>query len=158
MSELISMQGHLFLVTIISGIAIGILYDTLRILRRVVVHKNWMINLEDGLFWIVSSLFLFIILFKQNNGAIRGYAIMGVVIGMLLYFSLVSYFFVKITSSMIKRVLHFIGQSLVILLTPLKIMIKIILRPLKFLKKKGRQNGKRLKKWLKTVKLWIKKI
>lgn len=162
MSELITIQGHLFIITIICGMGIGVFYDILRILRRVVAHSNWMINVEDAFFWLISSVFLFVILFNQNNGIIRGYVILGVVLGMITYFLLISYFFVKIISDSINSVLSAIWKIIKFMLKPFIKTIKLLLKPIKWvyrlIRKWVRSNGKRLKKWMKTVKMLTKKI
>ncbi|MFP4698327.1 MAG: spore cortex biosynthesis protein YabQ [Eubacteriales bacterium] len=162
MSELITTQGHLFVISILSGFAIGVFYDIIRIIRRVIKHSNWLINVEDVLFWVISSVFLFVILFNQNGGVIRGYAIIGVGLGMFLYFGFLSQLFVKTISNSINYILKMIGKVIKIILKPIRFLVHFLLKPFKWIRKvlkvQKRNSGKQLKKWIKTVKIVIKKI
>ncbi|TCT13050.1 spore cortex biosynthesis protein YabQ [Natranaerovirga pectinivora] len=162
MSEFITVQGQLFMITIASGIAIGVFYDIIRIFRRVVAHSNFLINIEDGLFWIISSVFLFVILFRQNNGVIRGYVIIGVLIGLVLYFAIASHYIVNGVSKSINSIIDMIKKVIMLILKPFVFVIKFILKRFKgvysIFRKLYKFILKQLKKIKKTVKMVIRKI
>lgn len=50
------------------GILITVLYDLLRILRRILPHNILAISLEDFLYWIVCSLLVFAMLIREITG------------------------------------------------------------------------------------------
>ena len=66
-------QAYLFMIFILNGILIGIVFDIFRILRRSFKTPNIVTYIEDTLFWIVSALTILYSLFTFNNGEIRGY-------------------------------------------------------------------------------------
>ncbi len=72
------------------GASILMLYDVIRIFRRIVPHGVWAIAAEDLLYWIATAFLIFRMLYRQNDGALRGYALFAVAAGMLLYHQSVS--------------------------------------------------------------------
>ncbi len=81
-----------------SGIYITFIYDILRILRRVVPHKELLVSLEDLIFWIFCAIHIFQLMHRESNGSLRWFAVMGALAGMLLYKKTVSGLFVKYVS------------------------------------------------------------
>ena len=49
-------------------------------------------GIEDFLFWIFAGVVTFMLLYEQNDGGLRLYAIVGVLVGMSLYDRIVSRF------------------------------------------------------------------
>lgn len=126
-------QVYIFLYAICGGAVIAFLYDILRIKRRTIKTNIIIVNLEDILFWLVSAVLMFLLVYCTNNGEIRGYIFAGNIIGVVLYLSLLSNLI--ITSSMmvinfIKRVLRFIWK---ILTYPFKLIFKLISIPCRFI-------------------------
>lgn len=78
--ELLLLSGSLF-----TGICLMVVYDGLRIFRWLVRHNSVWTGMEDAVYWIGSSLVTFRLLFSQNDGVLRGYAVAGVLGGMCLY-------------------------------------------------------------------------
>lgn len=140
MSKDITVELQFFLISILWGALILILYDILRILRRVIKHNYFFIAIEDLLFWVISSLFIFAMIYNENNGIIRGFSIMGMALGMVIYHFLLSKFVVKLISE----------------------LIKLILRPFRFvdnsLKKFSRFLVSKIRKFLKILSMRLKKI
>ncbi len=62
-----------------------IAYDGVRIFRRIIPHGGAAVALEDLLYWLVCGVCIFRMLYLENSGAIRGFAIAAVVLGMILY-------------------------------------------------------------------------
>lgn len=67
------------------GVLMMITYDGIRILRRIFPHGTIAVAVEDLLFWLVCGVCIFRMLYVENSGAIRGFAIAAVVLGMLTY-------------------------------------------------------------------------
>ena len=70
-------------------------YDLLRIWRRVIRHGTVWIGIEDMFFWCGCAVALFGMLYRQNDGLVRGFVIAAVVSGMLLYHFGVSRYVVR---------------------------------------------------------------
>ncbi len=65
-----------------------LLYDGLRLFRHLVRHGTALVALEDLCYWTVYSLLLFRMMYLENDGMIRGFALLAVLLGMLLYLQL----------------------------------------------------------------------
>lgn len=115
------------------------LYDFLRIFRRVVPHGVWSIAAEDILYWLGTAFLIFQLLYRQNDGAVRGYALAAVAVGMLVYHQTVSNWFVGSVAGILGRVLGW-------LLKPFRLVICKIVQVIRMA---GRFYKKKLKKNLK---------
>lgn len=60
-------------------------YDGIRIFRKIIPHSNAVVAIEDLIYWLLSGVCIFQMLYLENSGAIRGFAIAAVVLGMLVY-------------------------------------------------------------------------
>lgn len=98
---------NIFLIyALLMGVFITFVYDILRIIRRVFPHGNFMISLEDMLFWIYCAVKVFVLMYTESNGTLRWFAILGALVGMLAYKKLLSVPFVKYTSMGLRKVLE----------------------------------------------------
>lgn len=85
MADLIYDEVELFTVCLLLGMALALLYDVVRVLRLLFRHWDWLVDLEDLLYWIFTGWSVFQTLFYFNRGALRGYAFLGLFLGVLLY-------------------------------------------------------------------------
>ena len=115
------------------GILITVLYDLLRILRRLLPHNILAISLEDFLYWIVCSLLVFAMLIRENNGILRWFAVAGAMAGMLLYKLTLGALFVKYVSLLLQKILHIVGRLLYMAFKPLN----LVRRRLAWMRKKS---------------------
>ncbi len=99
-------------ISFLDGMMITFVYDLLRILRRGVPHGNLWIALEDLLFWIWTTLWVFSVFYRENDGSIRFYTIFSMVLGMLIYHQTISAPFVRILGGILKRILRVFGFPL----------------------------------------------
>ena len=132
MNEIVTNQAYLFLIFILNGILIGILFDVFRILRRSFKTPNFVTYIEDIIFWLASTLSIIYSLFVFNNGEIRGYIFIGLIFGIVTYML----FFSKIIMKISIKIILFLKQVFKFLYKILSYTVKIILNPLKFLMKK----------------------
>ena len=121
---------HAFLL----GVEITFLYDILRILRRVFAHGTGMVSLEDIAFWIYCAGKVFLLMFRESNGNLRWFAVLGAVLGMYLYHRTLSPLMVKYVSGFLNMLLNPIHKALRISvrwvkkkLTRLRKMLKIFI-------------------------------
>ncbi len=122
MSFIIMEELMLFLHALLAGVGLLILYDILRILRRIIPHGGLLVAAEDILYWIFNALFIFYMMYRENSGAVRGYVIAGIVIGMLGYNLTLSPYLVDGISKLLNMVIRGIRK-----------IIKTVLRPFCFL-------------------------
>ena len=91
---------------------------------------------------------VFLMLYQENDGMIRGFAIGGVIFGMILYFFLLSRFVVKINVCILKKILGIAGRITGFVTKPFR---KIGRKIISFL-------CKQLKKWIKMIKMSLCKL
>ena len=91
---------------LLMGIFITFVYDILRILRRVIPHKGFMVSLEDLAFWIYCAEKVFLMMYHESDGNLRWFAVIGALAGMILYKKAVSPWFVKYVSMGLERILR----------------------------------------------------
>lgn len=131
-----------FGLAVIRGVFILILYDLLRIFRRVVPHGVWAVALEDVLYWTGTAFLVFELLYRENDGAVRGYALFAVAVGMLFYHQTVS-------SWLVEHIAGILNWCFGILLKPFRTIWKKVVQVLRiavrFYKKKLK---KRLKEFI----------
>ena len=86
LSESVRIEVVLLLSALFVGMLYGFIYDTIRIFRRVIVHRKvlW-IAIEDIVFWIAVALHSYVTFYCGTNGIMRGYIVAGIVCGAGLY-------------------------------------------------------------------------
>lgn len=133
------------IVFILTGIIIGILFDIFRIMRKSFKTPDIITYIEDIIFWILTGLILLFTIFTFNNGEIRIYIFVGLLLGLCIYMLTLSKHFVKISTiilTFIKKVLY----------TPIHIIMNlirtVIIRPFKLLIQKV---NKIMTKWIKKT-------
>ena len=98
-------QAYLFLVFALTGVTIGILFDFFRILRRTIKTANFITYIEDVLFWILTGLLILYNIWYFNNGEIRIYMFLGIIMGVLIYMSTLSNILIKIFSKILQIII-----------------------------------------------------
>ena len=131
---------YTFLMFILTGLAIGILFDIFRILRRSFKTKDFITYIEDILFWIFTGIILLYSIFTFNNGELRGFVFIGVLLGIILYILTLSKYLIKIcvyAVNIIKKIIIFPIKLLANLVKKIFIipLNKIIVTIKKYLKK-----------------------
>lgn len=85
MSEIIHGQVTFLLVTLCCGMALIFCYEILRFLRWMFRHMGAVIWIEDIIYWAVAAIPVFYIFFVYNDGEIRWYGVLMLVMGVWLY-------------------------------------------------------------------------
>ncbi len=85
MADLIYDEAHLFFVCFILGAVLALTYDGIRILRLLFCHKDWLVDVEDLLYWMLTAWMVFRTMFYYNQGMLRGYAFLGMFLGVVTY-------------------------------------------------------------------------
>lgn len=129
-----------FLISILWGAIILLAYDGLRILRRLIKHKTLFMGIEDLIFWTVTSVFIFSMIYRENDGIIRGFSIMGMALGMVAYHYIFSDLIVKLITKLIQY-----------LLKPFELILKKIKKIVLYLINFVLIRLKKLLKWVKIA-------
>lgn len=106
--------GHALLL----GIMITFVYDWFLIARRLIKHNMLFVSLEDFIFWVFCAVSMFVMLYRENSGTLRWFAVAGACLGMLLYKKTVSHFWIRMVSAILQKFLQGIKRFFGILLKP----------------------------------------
>lgn len=154
-SESIYREADFFLISMLSGCFMILVYDVLRVFRRLMKHGIFWVAIEDMIYWISCAILIFAMLYQKNDGLIRGFAIGGIVIGMLFYNHFISPWAIKGIVWILKKIIGILSY-------PLRLMRKSVQKPLCFCKHKIlrllRKARKLLKKIGKAVKIGLCKL
>ena len=112
-------ENEFLLHSLCMGVFILFLYDCLRILRRVLPHGGFLVSLEDLAFWVYCGGEVFLLMYRESNGTLRWFAVLGALSGMLVYRKIFSSLFVKYASLLLSWILRLWGRILKWLLRPL---------------------------------------
>ena len=130
-------QLQLFIIFLIDGIIIGVIFDIFRILRKTFKHKDYIIYIQDILFWFITGLILLYSTFVFNAGELRAFMIVSSVLGFFIYLFTLSKIFIKINVKIILLIKKIVIQILRIIAIPIKKLIalfrKLFMKPVTFL-------------------------
>ncbi len=151
----VTLQGQtgLFLLCVAMGGGMGLLYDGLRLFRQMLPHSRFLIQTEDGLYWIAVVFAVFQVLLHKNNGEMRFFILLGIFGGMGIYFLLVSHFVMAVGEGVLKAIKKLLLLFVTIILTPFRLLWLPFRRPVAKLKGYCGQKGK---KGLQLCKVYVK--
>ena len=135
MENSLTLELHIFLTSIYGGIIGGLVYDIYRSIRYNYKRSKFVTYIQDFLFWLVMTYIFFSILIKINWGEIRGYIILGFLIGLVIYMVTFSKFIYPITTKLIGLIKGVIKNT-----------INFIIYPFKYIKKKTYPNLNKFRK------------
>lgn len=119
-------QIYFFLCALAGGLIVGFMIDGYRSVRYWSKPKGFMAAISDMLFWILCAIILFIFFLYTNNGDFRYYTIIGMGLGILLYFKLLSRWLLKIIRWLIYYMGKFIRLTWRVLIFPFKAIIYVL--------------------------------
>lgn len=90
---------------ILSGIALGSMFDIFRVLSGKMRLPRWTIPLIDMVYWIVATILVFRLLIYSNEGQLRVFVFLGIGIGICFYFALLSIWVIRLTLLVISIVI-----------------------------------------------------
>lgn len=152
-NELIS-EVRVFFLCGLCGIACGIVYDLLRVVRRTLNAGTKVTFFFDILFWIICVSLTFGMIFYSNYGVIRWYEGVGLIIGAVAYFLSVSSMITEGGTIVFKFIMKVMKNILKILLFPLIFVFDRLKKS--FTKKYSKIRKKTTKNMLTLRRFWFK--
>lgn len=76
-------EAEVFLRSVMAGTVVYGAYTLIRIFRRLIKHNLLSISIEDFLFWVGTSFYLFIQIYEASDGAVRWFLVIGIAAGMV---------------------------------------------------------------------------
>lgn len=73
-----------FVHAVLCGVFVTSVYLALRVLRRLFGHLLWVIQLEDGIYWLFTTIYVFVQVYHTSDGIVRWHFVLGVVFGVIL--------------------------------------------------------------------------
>lgn len=90
------------------GIAMAVVYDVFRILRRIIPHNFVAVSTEDLIFWLGLGIPAFYFVLLVNDGEFRLYFILGILLGIFVYRETVSRLIMFITELIVGKIRKFV--------------------------------------------------
>ncbi len=132
-NQLVNEQALLFFECLRVGIVMGIVYDLLRISRKLIKHLDIFVHIEDLLYWVGCSILAFSMVYMHNYANIRIFAFIGIILGAVFYFITFSVLFMKVATKVIEWLQVAIKYIFNLVMVPIKWTISMLLIPLGFL-------------------------
>ena len=82
-------EWELFLLSLKVGIQIAFVYEVILLFRMFVKHGKWTKMIEDLSYWLYVTSIMFKLQYRYSNGVLRGFSVLGVFLGMMLYYIVV---------------------------------------------------------------------
>lgn len=127
-------QRHRFFVSwcsLLLGILLAFFYDIFRALRKTIYHSERLVAFEDFLFWMICSFFIFFLFYYCNDGNIRFYVILGIILGILFYIFVCTSYAMKFLLIFFRVFTIAIKNLFLFLHLPVKFFRKLLANPLK---------------------------
>ncbi len=143
------LQLNSFIIFLLDGIIIGLIFDFFRILRRSIKTPDLITYLEDIILSLIIGIILILSIVIFNNGELRLYIFLGLIVGLLLYLVTVSKYIIRLNTSILSIFITLIKKVFKILSFPFILIIKminIIINKIKCICKKYIKKAKIVKK------------
>lgn len=99
-------QGHILLVMFVLGVVLGVGYDGIRVIRRLVDARKAAEYISDLIYWLVVTVIVWYVQNQETDGVMRFCQLLVGAAGMILYFATISPAVVWI----LYTPLHFVGK------------------------------------------------
>lgn len=115
-------QLTIFIYFILTGIVLSIIFDVFRIIRKSFKTSDFITNIQDLLFGVITGIILLCSIFLFNNGEIRLYIFIGIIFGSFFYMLFISKHFIKINV----EIINFLKKIIILITKPFRILFKFI--------------------------------
>jgi spore cortex biosynthesis protein YabQ len=125
MSQATISELYHFLIYMLGGLSLGLIYDTYRIIRWVVRPGRLVTYIEDTILVVIGFAIFVYLIFWLNSGEIRLYGIFAIILGTLLYFGIISRYYIRllrITVSIVKKILT------ILVIKPWRYLSKVVMK------------------------------
>lgn len=118
----VDLQLYYFLTAVVAGLAIGIMFDIYRIIRGFDCPGKAVTMVSDLLFWIISAILIFLFFLYSNNGYLRYNTFIGLILGALLYFRIISGVILKSLRFITFYIIKFFRVLIIFVLYPIRLI------------------------------------
>ncbi|RKD20924.1 spore cortex biosynthesis protein YabQ [Caminicella sporogenes DSM 14501] len=128
MTSFVYYQIYVFFATLYGGILIGFIYDIYKIFRFYLKPKRITAILQDLFFWITITMVAILVLLYSDDGRVRGYTLLGFILGTSLYNIFLSRLFTK----MFMEIIVFIKRVFSCIYNKVNSIVIFIIRIIKY--------------------------
>ncbi|MCQ6563716.1 spore cortex biosynthesis protein YabQ [Paenibacillus mendelii] len=123
------MQWLTMAMMLLSGIGMGVVFDGYRVVSDELKVNRWWIPVFDLLYWIAATVIVFQVLSASNEGEVRTYVFLGLLLGIGCYYWLFSRIVVRLVHGIIqatRAIIQFMIRAFVLLIIrPLQLLYKL---------------------------------
>ncbi|WP_034328166.1 spore cortex biosynthesis protein YabQ [Alkaliphilus transvaalensis] len=131
-------ETYILLATIYGGILIGFIYDLYKVFRGIFNPKKLATNLQDIFFWTIITIVAFYVLIFSNKGDLRFYNFLGFVIGVGIYYYLLSKKIIQALTFLVRLLKQFIRDLWKLITYPFHVGICLISVPYSYCKMRSK--------------------
>ena len=113
------------MLTIVLGLLLAFLYHIFYILSKTTKLNKIIKGIFDIIYWSLFALILFLVMLKLNSGEVRPFAILGSILGMIIYYAAIK----NIMDTLIFYIFKYIKIIFLLLLTIISTPFKLVLYP-----------------------------
>lgn len=114
-----------------SGAFMGALFDVYRVLSGQLRPPRWLVPLLDIGYWIAATLFVFRALLYSNDGQVRVYVFLGLLLGVWLYFRLASRHtirFVRFSIRLVRALVRLVRRTIeLVVVKPIVLLYRLLI-------------------------------
>lgn len=126
-------QFNSFLVTVSTGLIMGLVYDIYWLLRYYLHFRKIGTGIGDLIFWSITTALAFFLLLVGNWGEVRLYVFLGILVGLGLYLRWLSPVARRLLVGLVQVLVKLITIIVTVILWPFRLLRKLVLVPLGFL-------------------------
>lgn len=120
-----------FFVMVCCGAAVAVFFDFLRAVRIFFKPNAIVVGITDTVFWVLSAFAAAACVWNFYDGKLRFFEPVGLGLGVVLYFSLLSKWILRFFLFLIENIFKIVRVIFKILLTPALFLYKILVVPIK---------------------------
>lgn len=125
----IEIQWKYFLWSVAAGMCLALIYDLLRVSRRALHTRDFLVNLEDILFFVITGVILFLTAYFKNGGLLRWHGFIGALLGFAVYKLTIGDYVLRTLLWILRLIKRFLVFLLKIAFFPFRLVVRIFRRP-----------------------------
>lgn len=107
---MIQNQTYVFLWSLFVGVILALIFDLFRILRRKGNTKNYVVYIQDVIYWFAVTFIIIMSAFITNDGELRGYMFIGYILGAVVYIVTISKYILGFVNKVLDSIEKFFNK------------------------------------------------
>lgn len=112
------------------GMIAAVAYDFYGALRQIVSLKKRGTLLGDVLYSLIILIFFVLILLRINDGLLRSYVYLGLILGFVIYYGLIHHLLWKVIYGLTKGLIWIVQKIIAIVSWPWRMLKKCLVKPI----------------------------